>query len=117
MSNNLDHQAHAVWGHLKPILQKLLSTREGVQTHHMFSDGPTPQYLNCTDIYLWINTLMDHFPQITSASWTYSKPGHSKGPMDGVGGLLKKRADDYVLKGKDVQTAPYFINYLISQWF
>ncbi|CAH0551139.1 unnamed protein product [Brassicogethes aeneus] len=110
VSNNLDHQAHAVWGHLKPILQKLLSTKEGVQTLHMFSDGPTSQYRNRTNIYLWIKTLIDHFPKITSATWTYSEPGHGKGPMDGVGGLLKKRADDYVLKGKDVQTAADFIN-------
>lgn len=44
VSNNLDHQAHAVWGHMKPILQTILSTREHVQTLHIFSDGPTSQY-------------------------------------------------------------------------
>lgn len=53
---------------------------------------------------------MDHFPVITSATWTYSKPGHGKGPVDGVGGVLKKTADDYVLKGKDVRTAADFVN-------
>lgn len=112
VSNNLDHQAHAIWGHMKPILQNILSTREHVQTLHIFSDGPTSQYRNRTNIYLWIKTLLEHFPQITTATWTYSEPGHGKGPMDGVGGVLKKTADDYVLKGKDVKTAADFISVL-----
>lgn len=112
VSDNLDHQAHAVWGHLKSSLQKILSARPHVNTLHVFSDGPTSQYRNRTNIFLWIKTLMDHFPQITASTWTFSEPGHGKGPMDGVGGVLKKSADDHVLRGNDVNTAKDFVRLL-----
>lgn len=110
VSDNLDHQAYAVWGHLKPMLQNILNKRESITTLHIFSDGPTSQYRNRTNIYLWLKTLIDHFPQITSATWNYSEPGHGKGPMDGVGAVLKRTADDNVLKGKDVKTATEFVS-------
>lgn len=84
VSNNLDHQAHAVWGHMKHMLQKILRTRELVQTLYMLSVGPTSQYRNRTNIYLCIKALLDHFSQITNATWTYSEPGHGKGPMGWV---------------------------------
>ncbi|KAG6443763.1 uncharacterized protein LOC115456138 [Manduca sexta] len=112
VSDNLDHQAHAVWGHLKSALQKILDTRPHVNTLHVFSDGPTSQYRNRTNIYLWIKTLTDQFPQITASTWTFSEPGHGKGPMDGVGGVLKKTADDHVLRGNDVNTAADFVRLL-----
>lgn len=112
VSDNLDHQAHAVWGHLKSALQKILSVRPHVNTLHVFSDGPTSQYRNRTNIYLWIKTLIDQFPQITASTWTFSEPGHGKGPMDGVGGVLKKTADDQVLRGNDVNTAADFVRLL-----
>lgn len=109
VSDNLDHQAHAVWGHLQSALHKILSVRPHVTTLHVFSDGPTSQYRNRTNIYLWIKTLIDQFPQITASTWTFSEPGHGKGPMDGVGGVLKKAADDQVLRGNDVNKAADFV--------
>lgn len=114
VSDNLDHQAHAVWGHLKSALQKILSVKPLVSTLHVFSDGPTSQYRNRTNIYLWIKILRDQFPQITASTWTFSEPGHGKGPMDGVGGVLKKSADDQVLRGNDVNTAADFVRLLNS---
>ncbi|KAK9885072.1 hypothetical protein WA026_009296 [Henosepilachna vigintioctopunctata] len=96
VSDNLDHQAHAVWGPMKSALQKILSVR--------------PHYRNRTNIYLWIKTLIEQFPQITASTWTFSEPGHGKGPMDGMGGVLKKTADDQVLRGNDVNTAADFVH-------
>ncbi|KAK9871711.1 hypothetical protein WA026_014162 [Henosepilachna vigintioctopunctata] len=97
---------------MKSALQKILSVRPHVTTLHVFSDRPTSQYRNRTNIYLWIKTLIEQFPQITASTWTFSEPGHGKGQMDGVGGVLKKTADDQVLRGNDVNTAADFVRLL-----
>lgn len=65
---------------------------------------------NRTNIHLWIQTLVNEFKQITKATWTYSEPGHGRGPMDGVGGTLKRTADRHVLMGQDIKSASDFVN-------
>ncbi|KAG5893719.1 hypothetical protein JTB14_022327 [Gonioctena quinquepunctata] len=39
---------------------------------------------------------------INNFTWNYSEPGHGKGAPDGVGGTLKRSADQAVAEGKDV---------------
>ncbi|CAH2003823.1 unnamed protein product [Acanthoscelides obtectus] len=109
VSENLDHQAHAIWAHMKPILRTVLEKKD-INALHIYSDGPTSQYRNRTNIHLWLQTLITEFKQITKSSWTYSEPGHGKGPMDGVGGALKRIADRHVLMGRDIQTASDLLN-------
>lgn len=108
VSENLDHQAHAVWAHLKPILRQILENPK-IDTLHIYSDGPTSQYRNRTNIFLWLKTLIDEFEQVTNSTWTFSEPGHGKGPMDGVGGVLKRTADRHVLMGKDIKSGSDFV--------
>ncbi|KAG8285737.1 hypothetical protein J6590_074470 [Homalodisca vitripennis] len=40
------------------------------------------------------------------------KAGHGKGPMDGVGGVLKRMADEVVRHGTDITCASDFVNTL-----
>lgn len=109
VSDNLDHQAHAIWAHMKPILRTILKNKQ-IDTLHFYSDGPTSQYRNRTNVTLWIQTLINDFQQVTKSTWTFSEAGHGKGPMDGVGGYLKRTADRHVLMGNDVRTASEFSN-------
>jgi hypothetical protein len=109
VSDNLDHQAHAVWVHMRPILTTILENKD-VDTLHIYSDGPTSKYRNRTNINFWLQTLINEFKQIIKATWIFSEPGHGKGPMDGVDGHLKKTADSHVLMGKDIKTALDFAN-------
>lgn len=104
VSENLDHQAHAVWAHMKPIVTTILENTH-IDTFHIYSDGPTSQYRNRTNVTLWILTLIKDFQQVKKSTWTFSEAGHGKGPMDGVGGYLKRTADSHVLMGNDVRTA------------
>ncbi|XP_050528222.1 uncharacterized protein LOC126898325 [Daktulosphaira vitifoliae] len=113
VSENLDHQAHAVWAHMKPILITILENKH-IDTLHIYSDGPTSQYRNRTNVTLWIQTLINHFQQVTKSSWTFSESGHSKGPMDGIGGYLKITADRHVLLGNDIRNASEFV-YLFKE--
>lgn len=107
VNDTLDHQAHAIWAHMKPILTTILENKQ-IDTVHIYSDGPTSQYRNRTNVTLWIQTLINDFQQVTKSTWTFSEAGHGKGPMDGVGGYLKRTADRHVLMGNDVRTASEF---------
>lgn len=39
-------------------------------------------------------------------------PGHGKGPMDGVGGAIKRNADEYVKNGNDIRSASDLVQVL-----
>lgn len=39
-----------------------------------------------------------------SLTWNYSESGHGKGAPDGVGGTLKRTADQLIAEGKDLAT-------------
>lgn len=42
-------------------------------------------------------------------SWTFSEAGHGKSPADGVGGLVKRTADQFVCNGNDVINCHTFL--------
>ena len=44
VSDSLQHGPVAVWTHLLPVLDDILSTHENIDMIHFFSDGPTAQY-------------------------------------------------------------------------
>lgn len=112
ISECLSHDASGVWAHLKPILLKLKSERPHVDTIHFVSDGPTAQYRNRFNFYLISTVLKDLCPNVKTCTWNFSEAGHGKGPMDGVGGTLKRTADRCVLHGDDITSANDFVNTL-----
>lgn len=109
VSENLDHQCHAVWGHLIPILRQFVDKHPQIDTIHFFSDGPTSQYKNRFNLYLLVTILPEIVPNFKYTTWNFSESGHGKGPMDGVGGSLKRQADDFVLRGGDIVSASDFV--------
>lgn len=114
VSENLDHQCHGVWGHLTPILQEFANRNPQIDTVHFFSDGPTSQYKNRFNIFLLVTLLPEIFPTLKFTTWNYSEAGHGKGPMDGVGGTLKRQADNFVLRGGDIVSASDFVMLFID---
>lgn len=42
--------------------------------------------------------------------WNYTEAGHGKGPADGVGGAIKRTADDLVNAGNDIPDAETLYN-------
>ena len=70
---------------------------------HFQSDGPTTQYKNKFNIFLF-----RHFCNIfklNSATWNYKGAGHGKSAADGVGGCIKSMLDRAVANGKDILSA------------
>ncbi|CAH1108067.1 unnamed protein product [Psylliodes chrysocephalus] len=72
-------------------------------------DGPTSQYKNRFNIFFLISKIPKYFKNIQAISWNYSASGHGKGPMDGVGAALKRKADCLVLSGTDISSVESFI--------
>lgn len=105
VSDNLDHQAHGVWAHLTPIFDEAGTDFPDTKCVHFFSDSPSSQYRNRTNIYLMHKLMPKFFKNLQQFSWNFSEPGHGKGVMDGVGGSLKRNAHQSVLHGKDIMSA------------
>lgn len=112
VSNNLDHQAHAIWAHLDEILLQLARSFPDTTRLIFASDGPTSQYKNRNNCYLLLKKIPTYFKNLKDLAWNFSESGHGKGPMDGVGGSLKRDADKLVLRGSDITCAKDFVQKL-----
>lgn len=110
VSDNLDHQAHAIWAHMDPVLKKVNACYPDINHVHFYTDGPSSQYKNRFNIYLMKTNLPRYFNNLQSITWNFTEAGHGKGPMDGVGGVLKRRADEFVRHGNDITCADQFVN-------
>ncbi|KAJ8412208.1 hypothetical protein AAFF_G00144750 [Aldrovandia affinis] len=77
---------------------------------HVLSDGPATQYRNRANCFL-----MSSIPYtwgFKRVTWNFSERSHGKGAPDGVGGVLKHKADMHVLGGSDLKTPMDLYNYL-----
>src|SRR6476469_1973897 len=109
VSSCLDHGAHAIWAHLKPVLMEIQGKHPEVDTLHIVSDGPTSQYRNRFNLWYMSHNIPIMCPNVKNVTWNYSEAGHGKGPMDGVGGVLKRTADRHVCFGNDVANVSDFV--------
>jgi hypothetical protein len=86
LSSSLRHDPPAIWAYLLPVLKELQDEFPSLTTLHIWSDGPTTQYRN--KINFW---LFDHLvsPIFKSSSWNFFEAGHGKGAADAIGGFFK----------------------------
>jgi hypothetical protein len=110
VSSSLCHQPPAIWAHLHPILSEIRLNYPEIVTVHFFSDGPFSQYRQKKKIYLSSTKVFEYGFQ--SMTWSFFEAGHGKGPADGIGGFLKRTADDMVATGMDIVNADDFYNAL-----
>lgn len=100
VSDNLDHQAHRVWAHLSPILEEAAKEFPDTKFVNFFSNSPSNNmysYRNRFKIFFMHKFLPMFFKKLEYFTWNFSEPGRGKGVMDGVGGSLKRTADQKVL--------------------
>ncbi|XP_031781055.1 uncharacterized protein LOC107982089 [Nasonia vitripennis] len=109
-SESLRHDAVAVLAHVFDILDHFLSDLPFINTVNFKSDGPTNQYKNKTLFFLITQVLPQRYAQIRKITYNYSESGHGKGPADGIGGALKRLADDQVKYGRDVSNFDAFLS-------
>ncbi|XP_063529023.1 uncharacterized protein LOC134740476 [Cydia strobilella] len=97
------HQPAAIWAHLHPILTSIIEDYPEIDTIHYFSDGPFSQYRQKGNFFLACTKTFDYGFQ--AFSWSFFEAGHGKGAADGIGGFLKREADNKVATGKDITDA------------
>ena len=68
----------------------------------IWSDGCAAQFRSKFVFYLVAETLLP----TKNISWNYNEPHHGKGPMDGLGGTLKRKVFNAVKSGKVVVNDP-----------
>ena len=88
---SLQHDPMSVWEHLNPILKKIREEHPDVDTLQLFSDGPTSQYKQKLNFYLFSTELFEH--GFKKGYWNFHTAGHGKGIPDGIGASLKRSAD------------------------
>ena len=112
MSDSLQHSPAAIWAHLKPVLDEIQSTYK-VDTVHFFSDGPTTQYRQRGNFYLFSKKVAQR--GFKFSTWNFHEAGHGKGAPDGIGATVKRLADKVVLQGKDIPNAQALFEALEGQ--
>lgn len=113
VSENLRHDAAAVWAHIVPLLEYVQTLSSKITTLHFLSDSPSSQYRNKTMFFI-ITKLYWYISSLERITWNYSESGHGKGAADGVGGTLKRTADAAVAKGKDIANLDSFVQVITS---
>lgn len=105
ISPDLNHSATAIYKHLEPMFEYDCSKFESV---HFQSDSPSTQYRNQKMFWMMIMKIIPQFKNVKFFSWTFTEPGHGKGPIDGVGATPKRTCDSRVKYGQDVANFQQF---------
>lgn len=108
VSSNLDHGPAAIWAQLEPIL-KLIKYEYGIEVVHFFSVGPSSQYKQKKNFYLLNKYVAKYFKWGT---WNFFEANHGKGAADGIGAVVKRKADRFVATGMDISNAKQFFSVL-----
>lgn len=103
VSDCLKHGPAAIWAHMEPVIY-YIKTIKPLSAIHFLTDGPTTQYRNKMNFYLWSNKVYDY--GFNYSSWNFLEAAHGKGAADGIGAAIKRAADHQVnVKGRDIACA------------
>lgn len=84
-----------------------------IDTLHVLSDGPVTQYRNRANCYLLSS--VPYTWGLKQITWNYSERAHGKGAPDGVGGAVKRMADNHVHGGQDLKSPKDVYEFLVQK--
>lgn len=99
-SDNLEHSKNTIVAYLDQILSEP-PLPSSIKVLHIWSDGPASQFKN-KYIAAAINVLQQKYGILIN--WNYFATAHGKGPVDGIGAVVKRQVWDLVKKRKCVVT-------------
>ena len=102
ISDSTRHDPSAVWAHMEPVFELLKESCPNVTKIHLWSDGPTTQYRNKKNFYLF-TYFMNKYGYTSKPTWNMFEAGHGKGAADAIGGVIKRMADSHVNHGNDIK--------------
>ena len=76
------------------LLEHLKSVYPDISTAHIFSDGTSAQFKNCS-IFSVLPLLQSKFD--INVHWHYSITSHAKGVVDGIGGTIERIVWNYAI--------------------
>ena len=91
ISDAKSHKALAVWVSSEKVLESL--NLEQLKYLCVILDSPTSQYWNKYNASFTKQFTSENNIQVC---WVFTELGHGKGPMDGVGALIKNDIDDAI---------------------
>lgn len=106
VSESKRQDASAIWTHMEPVLTDIRLKFPKVDTIHFWSDGPSKQYKNKNNFSL----LCSVPPTLgfKKTTWNFFPTSHGKGAPDGIGGTVKRTADNLILRGNDIVNGNIF---------
>lgn len=69
VSDVLDHSPAAIWAHLEPVLKFITEKFPSIKTFHFFSDGPSTQYKQKKNFYLYSKEILNF--GFFSSTWNF----------------------------------------------
>lgn len=112
-SDCLNQDAPAAWALLKPVVEKINEFVPDFEELHIQSDGPTTQYRNKTNYFLFHKFCQEL--NLKKASWNHTEAGHGKTSGDGVGGCVKEMCNREVVSGGNVLCAMDMMNVVLKK--
>ena len=91
VSNSLRHDPSSIWANMIPVLKDIKAKHSETEIIHFYSDGPTAQYRQKINFYLFGNIIYNL--GFKGGSWNFHEAGHGKGIPDGFGISIKRSAD------------------------
>lgn len=111
-SEELSHEAPSIWAHLDPVWKLIKKTVPGARILHVQSDGPSSQYKNKTNFWLFEQHCKKMGLHI--ATWNFTCPGHGKSIADGIGAAVKTLCNGVVERRGDVISAKSMVDIVNS---
>lgn len=104
VSDNLDHTKTAIVPYVDRLLEEFPKETEVVK---IWSDGPSKQFKNKFIAAALVPLEKKHHIKI---EWNFFATSHGKGPVDGIGGALKRQVREKVMAGEaEVRNADEFV--------
>jgi hypothetical protein len=114
VSDTLKHDKSTVVANLIQLIPQLLLDRQCDELH-VFSDGPSSQMKNCY-IYAVLDSIRRYF-NLNVLSWSFFAASHGKGPVDGIGGMVKRLVWQAIVSRQvvSVKNATEFVSALLTR--
>ena len=109
VSNELTHSSSTVCAFLDQVIPIVKRLKSNLKSIHYWTDSPSSQYRN-----RFIFSVIANHQSLynVAARWNYFEAGHGKGPCDGLGGTVKRMADEAIRQGNaTIQDAKEFFDW------
>lgn len=102
ISNELRHDKCSVFSFNKALLDHAGSDGDVISVLHVFSDGAGGQFKNRYTLSQCVLTPQELHKDLIYLDWSFFATAHGKGPIDGIGGTVKRAVWRRVLQGNVV---------------